>query len=81
MTWNVKLTRDFVSFFFCKKILLLNILDDIHLGVNRLKMLALHMNEELESQKPLTEDLDRKLKILNDNVTKKNKDMKTILLR
>jgi len=57
------------------------ILDDIHQGVNRLKMLALHMNEELESQKPLTDRLAVKIEVLNNDVAKKNKDMKGILLR
>jgi len=58
---------------------LLFILDDIHLGVNRLKMLALHMNEELESQKPLTDRLAVKLEVLNQDVAKKNKVMKEIV--
>jgi len=57
------------------------ILDDIHLGVNRLKMLALHMNEELESQKPITDRLAVKLEVLNQDVAKKNKEMKAIVLR
>ncbi|CAF0814232.1 unnamed protein product [Rotaria sp. Silwood1] len=56
-------------------------LHDIHQGVNRLKLLALEMNAELESQKPLTERLGTKIDVLNDNVNKKNKDMKSILLR
>ncbi len=63
----------FLNFFY--------ILDDIHQGVNRLKMLALHMNEELESQKPLTDRLAVKIEVLNNDVAKKNKDMKGILLR
>jgi len=56
-------------------------LHDIHQGVNRLKLLALQMNDELESQKPLTDRLAGKIAVLNNDVTKKNKDMKTILLR
>ncbi|CAF1253322.1 unnamed protein product [Rotaria sordida] len=56
-------------------------LHDIHQGVNRLKLLALQMNDELESQVPLTERLGKKIDVLNESVTKKNKDMKTILLR
>jgi hypothetical protein len=39
------------------------------------------MNEELESQKPLTDRLGDKIGVLNDSVAKKNKEMKTILLR
>lgn len=57
------------------------ILEDIHDGVNRLKMLALHMNQELEDQKPLTERLDVKMGQLNQSVVKKNKEMKAIALR
>jgi len=56
-------------------------LHDIHQGVNRLKMLALHMNEELEGQKPLTDRLAVKLDAVNNDVTKKNKVMKEVLLR
>ncbi|CAF2399897.1 unnamed protein product [Rotaria sp. Silwood2] len=56
-------------------------LHDIHQGVNRLKLLALQMNDELEGQKPLTDRLGTKIQGLNDSVNKKNKDMKTILLR
>ncbi len=55
--------------------------DDIHQGVNRLKMLALHMNAELESQKPLTDRLTGKIEVLNNDVVKKNKAMNGILLR
>ena len=55
-------------------------LDDIHQGVNRLKMLAMQMNEELEGQKPLTDRLGKKIEVLNGEVEKKNKNMKTILL-
>ena len=57
-----------------------DVLGDIHLGVNRLKMLALQMNEELESQKPLTHRLGKKFEVLNGEVEKKNKNMKNILL-
>ena len=46
-----------------------------------MKLLALQMNEELESQKPLTERLGGKLEVLGNNVSQKNKDMKGILLR
>jgi hypothetical protein len=53
-------------------------LDDIHQGVNRLKFLALQMNEELESQKPLTDRLGNKITALNDTVAKQNRDMKKI---
>ncbi|CAM2707900.1 unnamed protein product [Rotaria socialis] len=56
-------------------------LHDVHQGVNRLKLLALQMNEELESQKPLTDRVGIKINHLNDSVNKKNKDMKNILLR
>jgi hypothetical protein len=49
--------------------------------VNRLKLLALQMNEELEGQKPLTERLERKIGALNEDVKKKNGVAKTILLR
>ena len=56
-------------------------LDDIHQGVNRLKLLALQMNNELESQKPLTDRLAVKIDRLNENVNKQNKEMKTIILR
>ncbi|CAF5196889.1 unnamed protein product, partial [Rotaria magnacalcarata] len=54
---------------------------DVHLGVSRLKLLALQMNEELESQKPLTDRLGIKINHLDETVNKKNKDMKNILLR
>jgi len=57
------------------------ILDDAHEGLNRLKILALRINEELESQKPLTDRLAVKLEVLNQDVAKKNKDMKAIVLR
>jgi CII-binding regulator of phage lambda lysogenization HflD len=57
------------------------VLDNIHQGVNRLKLLALQMNEELDNQKPLTDRLASKIEVLNTSVDKKNKDMKTILLR
>ncbi|CAF1645291.1 unnamed protein product [Rotaria magnacalcarata] len=56
-------------------------LHDVHLGVSRLKLLALQMNEELESQKPLTDRLGIKINHLDETVNKKNKDMKNILLR
>jgi len=56
-------------------------LRDIHQGVNRLKMLAMHMNQELDSQKPLIEDVHRKVGVLTGDVDVKNKQMKTILLR
>ncbi|CAF2115060.1 unnamed protein product [Rotaria magnacalcarata] len=56
-------------------------LHDVHLGVSRLKLLALQMNEELESQKPLTDRLGIKINHLDEAVNKKNKDMKNILLR
>lgn len=55
-------------------------LHDIHQGVNRLKLLALQMNEELEGQKPLTDRLGKKIEVLNGEVEKKNKNMKNILL-
>lgn len=55
-------------------------LDDVHQGVNRLKLLALQMNEELEGQKPLTDRLGKKIDVLNGEVGKKNKNMKAILL-
>lgn len=55
--------------------------DEIHAGVNRLKVMALQMNQELESQKPLTDRLAVKIDRLNDGVNKQNKEMKTILLR
>lgn len=73
-TWWLKVSRISIG---C----LISLLDDIHQGVNRLKLLALQMNEELESQKPLTDRLQGKIEALNDGVNKKNKDMKTILLR
>ncbi len=53
----------------------------MHLGLNRLKMLALDMNNELERQKPLTDRVAKKMDALNVNVVKKNKDMRNILLR
>ena len=86
MILNVKQKMDFVSFLhlsFNGWILFLDFLniDDVHEGVNRLKKLALQMNQELESQKPLTDRLATKIDVLNNDVTKKNKDMKTILLR
>lgn len=56
-------------------------LEDIHEGVGRLKMLALHMNQELEDQKPLTERLGGKMDRLTGDVAKKNKEMKAIALR
>jgi hypothetical protein len=43
-------------------------------------MLALHMNAELESQKPLTDRLTGKIEVLNNDVKKKNKTMNGILL-
>ncbi len=55
--------------------------DDIHQGVTRLKMLAIHMNQELDNQKPLMERLDKKIGDLNVDVNKKNKQMKDVLLR
>ncbi|CAF3376399.1 unnamed protein product [Rotaria sp. Silwood1] len=55
-------------------------LHDIHQSVNCLESLALEINKKLESQKPLTERLGTKIDVLNDNVNKKNKDMKSILL-
>ncbi len=55
--------------------------DDIHQGVTRLKMLAIHMNQELDNQKPLMERLDKKIGDLNVDVNKKNKQMKEVLLR
>ncbi len=39
------------------------------------------MNEELESQKPITDRLAVKLEVLNQDVAKKNKEMKAIVLR
>lgn len=39
------------------------------------------MNEELESQKPLTDRLAGKIDNLNRDVNTKNKEMKSILLR
>ena len=56
-------------------------LDDIHRGVGRLKLLAEQMNRELEDQKPITDRLTQKIEVLNENVQKKNQNMKTILLR
>jgi hypothetical protein len=44
-------------------------------------MLALHMNQELDNQKPLMARLDTKIGALTDDVSKKNKNMKEILLR
>ena len=55
-------------------------LDDIHAGVNRLKLLAEQMNRELEDQKPLTDRVGKKIEVLNGEVNKKNKNMKNILL-
>lgn len=84
MIWNVKQKMAFVSlvgYFFLLNKFNEFILDDIHQGVNRLKLLALQMNEELESQKPITERLGKKIGTLNDEVNKKNKDVKSILLR
>ena len=72
--WPMKISRISIGYW-------ISLLDDIHQGVNRLKLLALQMNEELESQKPLTDRLYGKIDALNDGVNKKNKDMKTILLR
>jgi hypothetical protein len=57
------------------------ILDDIHQGVTRLKMLALHMNQELDNQKPLIDRLDKKIGDLGNDVNSKNKHMKEVLLR
>ncbi|CAF4430809.1 unnamed protein product, partial [Adineta steineri] len=56
-------------------------LHDVHQGVNRLKYLAMQMNQELESQKPLTDRLAGKLEVLDNEVKKKNTHMKSILLR
>ncbi len=84
MIWNVKQKRDFVSFInfnFISYYFFFSILDDIHQGVTRLKMLALHMNQELDNQKPLMARLDTKIGALTDDVSKKNKNMKEILLR
>ncbi|UJR36350.1 hypothetical protein I4U23_029077 [Adineta vaga] len=53
-------------------------LHDIHLGVNRLKFLALQMNQELEGQKPLMDNIHRDLGVLHDDVMKKNKSMKSM---
>lgn len=39
------------------------------------------MNDELESQKPLTDRLGGKIDALNNEVSRKNKNMKEILLR
>jgi len=43
-------------------------------------MLAIQMNQELDSQKPLIGRLDRKTGALTDDVSKKNKNMKEIIL-
>lgn len=55
--------------------------DDIHLGVSRLKQLAIHMNEELTKQDKTLDGLDHKMDRLNENVKRKNKTMNEILLR
>ncbi|CAF2959777.1 unnamed protein product [Rotaria sp. Silwood2] len=54
-------------------------LHDIHQGVIRLKVLALQMNDELESQKSLIDCLDKKIQGSNNDIKKKNEDLKTIL--
>ena len=69
-----RMNQSIIFFFSC-------ILEDVHEGINRLKMLALHMNQELEDQKPLTERLGGKIERLNQDVLKKNKEMKAIALR
>ena len=53
-------------------------LDDIHQGVNRLKLLAMQMNQELEGQKPLIEDITQHVTIIEGNVKKKNSDMRKL---
>src|SRR5271163_1188727 len=69
MILNVKQKMDFVSLFiFIYKFYFFCFLDDIHQGVNRLKMLALNMNEELESQKPLTKRIGDKMEVLDKDV-------------
>ncbi|CAF1536564.1 unnamed protein product, partial [Adineta ricciae] len=53
-------------------------LRDIHQGVNRLKLLAMQMNQELEGQKPLIEDITQHVTIIEGNVKKKNSDMRKL---
>ncbi len=71
--------RKFIRFW--NSIIIFLILDDIHQGVTRLKMLALHMNQELDNQKPLIDRLDKKIGDLGNDVNSKNKHMKEVLLR
>ncbi|CAF2399893.1 unnamed protein product [Rotaria sp. Silwood2] len=56
-------------------------LHNVHQGVNRLTLIALQMNEELQNQEPFMDPLGMKMDALNNTLTKKNKNMKTIVLR
>jgi len=56
-------------------------LRDVHMGVARLKNLAMDLNHELEGQKPIIEGLTGKVDKLDRRVNQQNKQMKDILLR
>ena len=62
-------------------ILSLDILDDIHLGVARLKGLAQNLNDELTRQDPMISNLGVKIENLNGTVKNQNKTMNQQLRR